>query len=302
MGVEGLIDTVIDTVIGAMTLVAVADGEEPGPDWVAIGVGALGALATLASAYITARYQGRKRDDRRRSKIKGNDLDVRGITEKDSFSALDVIKVLDLRSSPDLGGRAGGGHAVLTDSHLIVRERSSGNGVVFCYATSGDFDGVTSKDHIWKWDELQPHSPLKKGLVAKCYGLGVDLDTLSVDHVSRVTNQIVYRGAFDQADHESFETHIDRSTVSLTFVILFSPSYPCVSAVGEENTVRDHWARVEDNRPVVLDGGQCLYWRVFRDDAGSLPHRAKYRLQWDWQPAAGATAPGDAARTRAGTS
>jgi hypothetical protein len=298
MGVEGL----IDTLIGAVTLVAAANGEAPDPDWVTIGVGALGALATLASAYITARYQGKKRDDLRRSKIKGNDLDVRGIAEKDSFSALDVLKVLDLRDAPDVSGRDGGGRAVLTDSHLIVRERASGNGVVFCYATSGDFEGVTSKHHVWKWDELQPHSPLKKGLEAKCHGLGVDLDSLSVDHVARVTNEIVYRGAFDQADHESFETHIDRSTVSLTFVVLFSPSYPCVSAVGEENTVREHWARVEDNRPVILDDGQCLYWRVFRDDAEPLPHRAKYRLRWDWQPAAGATAPRDSAGTRAGTS
>lgn len=273
----------------APVLVHAAEGSG-GTDWATLGVGIAGALATLASAFITARYQTAKRDRVRRSKIKGNELSIGGISEDSSFSALDVLKVIDLRDSPTCDP-AIPGSAVLSDSHLITREAETGSGVIFCYATSGDFAGVQST-RVHKWGELQPHTPLKTGATAKCYGLGIDLQNLAVGDVVRVTNEVVYRGGFDDAVAEAFETHVDRTTASLTFVLLFSERHRCTRVVGEQDLMRDQWQPVDKNRPEILQEGRCVYWRVFRDDTDlGLPHRAKYRLRWEWQPTASAAAP-----------
>lgn len=269
--------------ISATSLIA-AEGSSGGTDWTNLVAGLIGAVATLIAAVITVRLQGGREERRKRERIKGNDLYFQGIGEKSSFSALDVCKVLDLRGSP--GPQEGSeGTAVLTDSHVIVREADAGNGVVFCYATSGRISGASDRN-AYEWGEITPHSPLKRNVEAKSFALGVDLDDLSTGQVTRITNTVVYRGAFDDAEAESFETHIDRNTPSLTFLLLFSPSHPCVSVKGEIDVGRDQWARADKNRPVILNGGTLLYWRIFSEGGdGSLRHLAKYRIRWTWRPA-----------------
>lgn len=254
-----------------------------GPDWTNLGSGLIGAFATLIAAVMTVYLQGRKQDRRRRDKIKGNNLDFNEISEKDSFSALDVLKVLDLRDSPSLETGVGG-TAILTDSHLIIREKDAGSGAVFCYATSGSCSG-TSDRNPYEWGEIGPHSPLKRNATAKSYALGIDLDNLSTGEVARITNQIIYCDAFDDVKTESFETHVDRNAPSLTFLLLFSRSYPCLTIKGEIDVGRDQWRRAEGNRPTILDGGTLVYWRVFAESEGnSLRHLSKYRLRWTWRP------------------
>lgn len=262
---------------------AVTEEALNGTDWITLGVGLVGALATVVAVVIADRLQRVGRDGRKFGKIEGNALEFQNISEKNSFCALDVLKVLDLRGSPSL--RAGvEGMVVLSDSHLIIREGDAGNGLVFCYATSGSIVGA-SEGYPYEWGEIKPHSPLKQNISAKCFALGVNLDNLSPGRVARITNQVVYRGAFDNAATESFETHIDRNTLSLTFLLLFSPCYPCLSVQGEIDVGRDQWGRVEKNRPAILNGGTVLYWRVFPDEHNdSLRHLSKYRLQWTWHP------------------
>lgn len=263
------------------TGLVVAEETAGGPDWTNLVAG-FGALATLIAAVITVRFQGDRQGKKRLDKIKSNNLPFKGISEKNSFSALDVFKVLDLRDSPSLKADVEG-TAVLTDSHLIVREGDAGNGVVFCYATSGGISG-TSDQNAYEWGEIGTHSSFKRGIAAKSFALGVDLDSLSTGQVARITNRVVYCGAFDDAETESFETHIDRNTPSLTFLLLFSSSRPCLSVKGEIDVGRDQWRRAEGNRPVILDGGTLLYWRVFADGGdNSLRHLSKYRIQWTWR-------------------
>lgn len=264
------------------TSLVVAEVAAGGLDWGNLGAGLIGALATLIAAVITVRLQGGGQEKRKRDRIKSNDLDFKGITEKNSFSALDVFKFIDLRDSPSLRADVEG-TAVLTDSHLMAREGDAGNGVVFCYATSGSISGV-SDWNAYEWGEVDPHSSLKRGIPAKSFALGVHLDGLSTGQVARITNRVVYRGAFDDAETERFETHIDRNTPSLTFLLLFSPSHPCLSVIGEIDVGRDQWRRVEGNRPVILGGGTSVYWRVFADRGGnSLRHLSKYQLRWTWR-------------------
>jgi len=264
------------------TSLVVAEVAVGGSEWANLGAGLIGAFATLIAAVITVRFQGGRQERKRRDKIKSNNLDFKDISEKNSFSALDVLKVLDLRDSPnpkeDVQGRA-----VLTDSHLVVREGDAGNGVIFCYATSGSISGASDRN-AYEWGEIDPHSSFKQGIPAKSFALGVDLDSLPIGQVARINNRVAYCGAFDDADAESFETHIDRSTPSLTFLILFSPSHPCLSIKGEIDVGRDQWKRAEGNRPVILEGGTVVYWRVFADGGvNSLRHMSKYRLRWTWR-------------------
>lgn len=264
------------------TSLVVAEEAAAGSEWTNLGAGLIGALATLIAAVITVHFQGSRQERKRRDKIKSNNLEFKGISENNSFSALDVLKVLDLRDSPSRKEGVGG-RAVLTDSHLIVREGDVGNGVIFCYATSGSISGASDRN-AYEWGEIDPHSSLKRGIPAKSFALGVDLDSLHIGQVARINNRVVYRSAFDDAEAESFETHIDRSTPSLTFLILFSPSYPCLSVKGEIDVGRDQWRRAGENRPVILEGGTLLYWRVFADgDNSSLRHLSKYRLRWTWR-------------------
>jgi hypothetical protein len=264
------------------TSLVVAEVAAGGLDWGKLGAGLIGALATLMASVITVRLQNGGREKRKRDKIKSNDLNFKGITEKNSFSASDVFKIIDLRDSPSLKANVEG-TAVLTDSHLIVREGDAGNGVVFCYATSGSISGV-SDWNPYEWGAIGPHSPLKRGIPAKSFALGVHLDSLSTGQVARITNRVVYHGAFDDVEAERFETHIDRNTPSLTFILLFSPSYPCLSVIGEIDIGRDQWKRIERNRPVILDGGTSVYWRVFADGGdNSLRHLSKYQLRWTWR-------------------
>lgn len=254
-----------------------------GPDWTNLGSALIGAFATLIAAVITVRLQGSRQEKQRRNKIKSSNLDFKGLTEKNSFSALDMLKILDLRDSPSLKTDVEG-TVVLTDSHLIAREGEAGNGVVFCYATSGSISGASDRN-TYEWGEIDSHSSFKRNLPTKSFALGVDLDSLSIGQVARITNRVVYRGAFDDAETESFETHVDRSTPSLTFLLLFSPSYPCLSVKGEIDVGRDQWRRAEENRPMILNGGTLLYWRVFADGGdNSLRHLSKYRLRWTWHP------------------
>lgn len=269
---------------------AVAEEALSGTDWITLGVGLVGALATVVAVVVADRLQ---RARRKFGKIEGNTLEFQNISEKNSFCALDVLKVLDLRGSPSLGAGTEG-MAVLGDSHLIIREGDTGNGLVFCYATSGSIVGA-SEGYPYEWGEIKPHSPLKQNTPAECFALGVNLDNLSPGQVAQITNQVVYRGAFDNAATESFETHIDRNTLSLTFLLLFSPCYPCLSVQGEIDVGRDQWRRVEKNRPTILNEGTVLYWRVFPDEHNnSLRHLSKYRLQWTWHPS-GHSEPGETA-------
>jgi len=74
------------------TSLVVAEVAVGGSEWTNLGAGLIGAFATLIAAVITVRFQGGRQERKRRDKIKSNNLDFKDISEKNSFSALDVLK------------------------------------------------------------------------------------------------------------------------------------------------------------------------------------------------------------------
>ncbi|MFD9390310.1 hypothetical protein ACFWBB_06120 [Streptomyces sp. NPDC060000] len=247
----------------------------------AVALSILSAATTIAAALLQRSWsQSRTRMPRHES------IEFRDVHESAAFSVQDVVKILDLSES-GTGDPTHPGTAVLSDSYLIRRESDSGNGMVFRYASSGVLDGRctshTDNHVVTNYDST--HRPA-------CKVIAILLDHLAVRSATRITNEMTFRGAFDGADGEDFETHIERPTRSLTVIVIFPQEKPCRSVSG---TVRigERGPDTETNRsngPLFVDNGRLLYWRVLPKTGSWLPIGTTYRLQWTW-PRTGAGSP-----------
>lgn len=233
-------------------------------------IGIASVVATIVAALIQKSWQLHRRHLPRYAEI-----EFGSVHESESFSALDAVKVLDLGDSgQDLSGRPG--RAVYTDSYLIRRESMVGNGVVFRYATSGKLEGECVSH-----TENQVIGSYESAHFSTSLAISVLLEHVAEGSSARVTNRIIYTGAFDRQDAEDFETHIERPIRSLTIILTFSRERPCVVVNGQ--TQVSERGKVEPARhdgPLLADDGALVYWRIFPKKGDWLPIGAKYRLQW----------------------
>jgi hypothetical protein len=235
-------------------------------------IGVSSVAATIIAALIQRSWQWS-----RRRLPRYEQLEYGPIHESESFSALDVVKILDLTESG--GGPSGRpGRAIYTDSYLVRRESSEGNGLVFRYATSGQLTGEclshTDGQSIGSYESTHFASSL---------AIGVSLEHLARGSHARIINKVVYTGAFDKPDQEDFETHVERPMQSLTMILTFSKRRPCGIANGQ--TQINERGRVEAARndgPIIANDGRVVYWRITPKKGEWLPIGAKYRLQWTW--------------------
>lgn len=239
-------------------------------------IGICSVVATLIAALIQRSWQWR-----RRRLPKYEQLEFGPIHESESFSAHDVVKILDLTASGH-GKLNEPGRAVYTDSYLIRRESATGNGVVCRYATSGKLTGecVSHADgqSIGSYESTHYSTSL---------AIGVSLEHLAEGHLARIINKIVYLGAFDKPEGEDFETHVERPMRSLTIILVFSPARSCGLINGQTQiNERGHVEAARHDGPMIADDGKIVYWRIFPKKGEWLPIGAKYRLQWTWRAVA----------------
>ncbi|GAA3750129.1 hypothetical protein GCM10022402_31600 [Salinactinospora qingdaonensis] len=232
-------------------------------------------MATIVGALIQRTWNW----NRDRAPRRSESLEYGAIREGSAFSVHDLVKVLDLRESPSRGEETTG-VARLTDSYLIRRESNDGNGAIFLYSTSGELSGeCVSHPTKHQWGEYA------SGHMAVNRVIAVDLEHLAAKNMVRVTNEIVFRGAYDKRPQETFETHIERPVRSLTFVLIFDPAYPCSSATGEAKLGRGQPRQLTgEHRPLVTQEGTMLYWRILPTKGKWLPTEANYILKWQWGP------------------
>ena len=189
------------------------------------------------------------------------------------------MKILDLSGSP--GGVTPGtpGRSSLTDSYLVRREAEEGNGLVCRYATSGKLT-VECVSHRVEHAAGEYDSEHYANRMA----VGVSLDHLAKGSLTRIINQVEFTGAFDKPAAEDFETHIERPTKSLTFIILFSPGHLCGVISGHLSaSERGRQEEVRGDPPMITDGGKVAYWRIVAKKDQWLPLGARYQLKWTWQ-------------------
>jgi hypothetical protein len=235
-------------------------------------IGIASVAATIVGALIQRSWQWS-----RRRLPRYEQLEYGPIHESESFSALDVVKVLDLTES-GVGSSGRPGRAVYTDSYLVRRESSEGNGLVFRYATSGKLTGecVSHADG-------QAIGSYESTHFASSLAIAVSLEHLAEGSTARVINKVTYTGAFDKPDQEDFETHVERPMRSLTMILIFSRRRSCAIANGQTQiNERGHVEHARNDGPVIADDGKVVYWRIFPKKGEWLPIGAKYRLQWSW--------------------
>ncbi|HEX6075553.1 MAG TPA: hypothetical protein VFZ32_09865 [Micromonosporaceae bacterium] len=237
-----------------------------------IVVGILSVIATIAAGLLQRTWRARRP---RLPKFEA--ISLGPVHESTSFTVLDSVKVVDLR---EIGNRrkTEPGVAVLTDSYLVRRESDAGNGMVFRYAASGGLEGdcVSHADNSVISSYESTHFRTSRAV-------SVLLNELAEGSAARITNRLVYSGSFDRFEGEDFETHIERPTRSLTIIVTFSTDCPCRAVTAQIQVgERGQTETVQKDRPVLMNGGTLLYWRVFPKDGGWLPVGAKYRVQWTW--------------------
>lgn len=235
-------------------------------------IGILTVVATIAGALIQKTWRLH-----RRGLPHHEGLEYGPVRESQSFSASDVVKVLDLRLD-SVSKPAPLGLATFTDSYLLHRESLTGNGAVFRYATRGQLRG-DSVSH----PNTHIAGEYKSGHFNASLVVAVPLENLSRRQTERVTNRLIYSGAFDRKEGEDFETHIERPTRSLTIFILFASERRCISAtgkvqIGERGVMED----VRVSGPIVINDGSVVYWHIPPNVHGWLPVGAKYHIQWAW--------------------
>lgn len=235
-------------------------------------IGILSVVATIVAALLQRSWRlNRPRLPRHEP------LEFGAVREQGSFSAIDVVKILDL-DQPGPTGPDQPGRAVYTDSYLMRRETGGGNGAVFRYACSGGLDG-----RCISHTDRQVIEPYTSTHFATSRAITVPLDHVGEGNCVRITNQLTYLGSFDRPDDEDFETHVERPTRSLTIMVRFSGTRVCQLAVGQVQVgERGRTVTTGAEGPVLTRDGRLLYWRVFPAKGDWLPIGAKYRLQWNW--------------------
>jgi hypothetical protein len=239
-------------------------------------IGVLSVIATIAAALIQRSWDIRGRRIPRFE----HSLEFGPIHEDLSFTVDEVVKVLDLRMSPGRGSAPG--TATLTDTYLVRRHTTKGNGFVSAYSTSGALSAecVSHPDaHIWG-DFPSGHMNINKAMA-------VSLSQLACNHVTRIINRITYTGAYDGPDKEIIETHIDRPTRAITFIIFFPEQYPCSNIRASHQIGRRENVLADGETGPMLLRGLMAYWRIVPDKGTWLPSEARYRIEWDWAAAQG---------------
>jgi hypothetical protein len=236
-------------------------------------VGVLGAVATVSGAVIQRSWTWRSRRVPRTNEA----MEFGRFREDASFSVDEVVKVLDLRRSPGEPGVA-----VLTDTYLVRRHAEKGNGLVSVYGTSGTLEArcVSHPGTGHEFGAIESrHMPVN------C-AMGVDLRGLAMDAVVRVSNEVTFTGAYDGTPIENFETHIDRPTRALAFVLLLPERHPAVDITGFAQTGRRTEKRSDrESGPILVSGGTVAYWRIVSEKDRWLPAEARFRVEWRWRPA-----------------
>lgn len=244
-------------------------------------IGLLSVLATILAALIQRSWNWRSRKFPRG----GEALDFGAVHEATSFSVDHLLKVLDLRDSPGTPDRPG--VAVLTDTYLVRREADRGNGLVSIYCTSGELEGecVSHPNGFVMGDVDSDHMRVNRAIA-------VDLSRLAQHTCMRVINRVTFTGAYDRTPTENFETHIDRPTRALTFVLLLSGDHPAVSVKGYRQVGRRHRVRADrQSGPVLLNNGTLVYWHIVPQKGEWLPAEARIRVEWSWRPVPGGHRP-----------
>ncbi|GAA2080080.1 hypothetical protein [Actinomadura alba] len=235
-----------------------------------IVIGILSVIATISAALIQRSWNWRSRRFPRSREA----LTFGAIQESGSFSLDEVAKVLDLRNSPGSPGQA-----VLNDTYLVRRQSEKGNGLVSIYSTSGELEGdCLSHPHNHTW------GPYGSAHMRVNRAMAVDLSHLADQSVTRVVHQVVFTGAYDNTPTENFETHIERPTRALVFILLFSADRPCTSVTGHLQVGRRQRTPTDRERgPVLLRQGTIAYWRIVPNKGEWLPEEANYRIEWNWR-------------------
>jgi hypothetical protein len=189
----------------------------------------------------------------------------------------EIAKVWDFRGEfTDVGGH---GIASLTDYYRVTKE-SDEDTIVFHYATSGRIRSAECLSHpsAERKEKLHPEAPPSgERPFLEEIELRVSLAPLEKGGTTRVVNAVEYLGAFEGSDREWMETHIDRPTAHLAFVLLFSEKRPCKIAFGEVVIGREEPRRMKESHPEVMHSGRVLYWSLEKPLTS-----AKYRLRWEW--------------------
>ncbi|MFA1539938.1 hypothetical protein [Actinomadura monticuli] len=238
-------------------------------------VGMIGAAATVSGAVIQRSWHWRGG----RVPHGGEATEFGRFREDASFSVDEVVKVLDLRRSP-----GDPGVTVLTDTYLVRRTAEKGNGLVSFYGTSGTLE-ARCVSHPGAGHEFGPIE--SRHMPVNC-AMGVDLRGLAMDAVVRVINEVTFTGAYDRVPVENFETHIDRPTRALVFVVLLPERHPAVDITGFMQTGRRTEKKADrENGPILVGGGTVAHWRITPEKGRWLPAEARYRVEWHWRPAPG---------------
>lgn len=199
------------------------------------------------------------------------------VDEGKSFVVQDLVKVLNLQGSPGRAQR-GPGSATLSDAYLVQKESDSGNGLVSIYSTRGELS-VSSVSHPQDHESGEYESTH----MATNKAVAVPLTGLSQGSTSQVINRVLFTGAYDGETEEFFETHIERPTRSLTIILILARGYRCTDAFGTMQVGGRSRVEPTAEKPVILDDGCLVYWRLAPVKAAWLPIHARYRLRWKWR-------------------
>ena len=214
--------------------------------------------------------------------------------EKSTYAATSVIKLVDFRANHvpverthapnDPDAPTVGGITVITDLYVIRREAVTEQGhissegippAVFFYSTSGTIQGASMTDPECVWVEVESDH------MRRSYELRISMPTASPGEFRRVVNRLEYFAAFDGADGEYVETHIDRPTASLKWLLLFSQEKPCLQCTGRLRQGRRPWKTMDTPwQPVILENGQVVVWEL--DESVGLQVDDQYGLRWEW--------------------
>ena len=172
----------------------------------------------------------------------------------------------------------------------VTRETDAESVMTFSYATTGTELLGESESHAHAdWvdrtaERPRPGEDAHLGPEAHRYDLEVDLSRLAVGEQTQIINRVVFVDAFEGESKEWFHTHIDYPTGALTIVLVFPHDRPCRIVRGfSRASTRKHFEEVTTGRPLRLEDGQLVTWRILKPELG-----VEYQLEWTWEARAAA--------------
>lgn len=212
-----------------------------------------------------------------------------------NFSVENTTKFLDLRPYSLASGRERGQSQDAGDTEPVratfydwyegvTKETDEESVMTFSYATTGrELVGESESHSNANWVDKTIEQPrvgedVHLGSQAHRYDLEVDLTKLAVGEQTQIINRAVFVDAFEGMDKEWFHTHIDYPTGALTIVLIFPPDRPCLIIKGlSRASSRKHYEEVTKGRPLLLEDGQIVSWRILKPELG-----VEYQLEWTW--------------------